>query len=123
MALTSTQVLGAIVAPRAPLFTGPHRLTVQDCGARLAHSSGRLAHPSADRVIDSFPDPSAAPRPEIMIGPCAKLADHAAAVSKHRHCELRNKSHSRSHAECVWRDARHVWGREPAAPSGSIRHR
>src|SRR5271166_3196533 len=67
MALTSTQVLGAIVAPRAPLFTGPHRLTVQDCGARLAHSSGRLAHPSADRVIDSFPDPSAAPRPEIMI--------------------------------------------------------
>src|SRR5271157_280127 len=67
MALTSTQVLGAIVAPRAPLFTGPHRLTVQDCGARLAHSSGRLAHPSADRVIDSFPDPCAAPRPEIMI--------------------------------------------------------
>src|SRR5271165_779476 len=67
MALTSTQVLGAIVAPRAPLFTGPHRLTVQDCGARLALSSGRLAHPSADRVIDSFPDPCAAPRPEIMI--------------------------------------------------------
>jgi hypothetical protein len=28
------------------------------------------------------------------------------------------KSHSRSHAECVWRDARHVWEREPAAPFG-----
>jgi hypothetical protein len=38
--------------------------------------------------------------------------------SKHRHCELRNKSHSRSHAECVWRYARRVWGREPAAPFG-----
>src|SRR5208282_4831709 len=50
--------------------------------------------------------------------PCAKVADHGAAVSKHRHCELRNKSHSRSHAECVWRDARRVWGREPAAPFG-----
>ena len=45
----------------------PAIFQAQDCGARLAVSSGRLAHPSADRVIDSFPDPSAAPRPEIMI--------------------------------------------------------
>jgi hypothetical protein len=66
MTLPPAQVLGAIIAAHTTLFTGPHRLAVQDRTARLALASGSLPHPSTQGVMDLLPDALPAPRPEVL---------------------------------------------------------
>jgi hypothetical protein len=57
-------------------------------------------------------------QPEIMIDRAPGWQIMGGSFQLHRYCELRNISHLRSHAECVWRDTRRVWEQEPAAPFG-----
>src|SRR5215467_13337749 len=60
-------VPGPIIATRAGLFIGPHRLAVQHRATGLALSSGRLPHPLAHGVMDSLPNSLPAPGPKVMI--------------------------------------------------------
>ncbi len=67
MTLPPTKVLGAIIAAHTRLFTGPHRLAVQDRTARLALASGGLTYPSTDGVMYLLPNALPAPRREVVL--------------------------------------------------------